>query len=71
MDNLVNIKAFDNFLNKNFDGNITKAAKEIGISKSTICLLRKGDRDIGKVTLLKLKNFCKKNNVDVKELLFF
>lgn len=71
MNNLINIKALRDFLDDRFDGNLTKASKEIGISKSTLCLLRKGERDIGKSNLIKLKEYCKNNNIDVNSLLFF
>lgn len=71
MDKFINKDAFYEFLMNQFNGNLTLASKETGISKSTLCLLKKGDRDIGKNTLLKLKNYCKKKKININKLLFF
>lgn len=71
MDRLINTTEFNNFLNKEFNGNLALASRETGISKSTLCLLRKGDRDIGKNTLSKLKTYCNKKKINLKKLLCF
>lgn len=71
MSSFLNIDKFKSFLKEKFNDNLTIAEKETGIPKSTLCLLRKGERDIGKNTLRKLKDYCKKNDIKVDDLLFF
>lgn len=67
----INAKAFSEFILKEFKDNLSEASRKMGISKSTLCLLKKGKRDIGKNTLYKLKSYCISNKIDINKLLFF